>query len=279
MREPDRTVRAWLPLTPRGVAAFGSATLGRLLLVQLGVSLVAAGALVWFLHHTWFQTLGDAIDRLPDRGEIRTAGLQWSGPSPQTLAEGRHLAVVVDLVHSGEARLPAHVQVQFGQADFRVYSLLGCWSGRYPRGWVVSFNRPELKPWWGAWAPVLLAGSAAGAVVGLLLVWALLATAYAPVAWLVAWFADRSLSLRGGGKLAGAALMPGALFLSVVIVAYGLGALDVVQLMAAVAVHLVLGWIYLLAAPFYLPRMGGDDSLKANPFGAGPGTKPGGPAK
>src|SRR5687767_9056439 len=40
---------AWQPITFRGVAAFAGAKLGRLLLVQLIVALLTAGAVGWFL--------------------------------------------------------------------------------------------------------------------------------------------------------------------------------------------------------------------------------------
>ena len=155
---------AWQPLTVRGVAAFASATLGRLLLVQFIVALLAAGTVVWFVQRAWFPTIGEAIRQLPPEGEIRSGRLDWRGPTPVCLAEGRFLALVVDLDHTGEARSPAQVQVEFGRADFKVYSLFGCLPGAYPRSWAVAFNRTELGPWWGAWAPAILAvrGGAGG---------------------------------------------------------------------------------------------------------------------
>ena len=73
---------AWQPLTVRGVAAFASATLGRLLLVQFIVALLAAGTVVWFLQRAWFPTIGEAIRQLPPQGEIRSGRLDWPGPSP-----------------------------------------------------------------------------------------------------------------------------------------------------------------------------------------------------
>ena len=148
---------AWQPLTVRGVAAFARASLGRLLLVQFIVALLAAGTVVWFLHKAWFPTIGEAIRRLPPQGEIRSGRLDWQGATPARLAEGRFLAIAVDLDHTGEARSPAHVQVEFGRTDCKVFSLLGYVQGAYPRGWAVAFNRTELGPWWGAWAPAILA--------------------------------------------------------------------------------------------------------------------------
>jgi len=69
---------------------------------------------------------------------------------------------------------------------------------------------------------------------------------------LLAFFANRDLSLGGSWRLAGAAHMPGALFLTTAIFFYGLGALDPVRLIVAVGLHVVISWIYLLLAPLKL---------------------------
>jgi hypothetical protein len=164
------------------------------------------------------------------------------------------LAIVVDLDHAGEARSPAHVQVEFGRTDCKVFSLFGYARAAYPRGWTVAFNRGELGPRWGAWAPAILAIVAGLVVASLMVTWACLATVYSPLAWLVGFFARRELSLRGSWYLAGAALMPGALVLCGAIVLYGWGALDIVRLTVAAALHLVMGWVYVLASPLRLAR-------------------------
>jgi hypothetical protein len=242
-------------LTPRGVAAFARASLGRLLLVQLIVALIAAGTVVWFLQACWFPTIGEAIRGLPPQGEIRDAILAWTGPSPARLAEGRFLAIAVDLDHLGEARSPAHIQVEFGRGDFKVYTLLGNFQSAYPHIRALAFNRTALWPWWGAWAPAILA-IVAGLVVGSLMVcWACLSTVYCLPAWLVGFFANRDGSLGGSWRLAGAALMPGALLMCAIVVLYGWGVLDIVRLAAAGAVHLLVGWVYLLVSALRLPRL------------------------
>jgi hypothetical protein len=256
---------AWQPLTMRGVAAFAGASLARLLLVQFIVALVAAGSVVWFLHQAWFPTIGEAIRQLPPQGELRSGKLDWRGPTPSRLAESRLLALVVDLDHTGEARSPAQVQVEFGRVNCEVFSLYGCVQGAYPPGWTVAFNRNDLGPWWGAWAPAILAGVAGLVVGGLLLCWASLATMYCLAAWLVGFFGNRDVSLGGCWLLTGAALMPGALLLSAAIVLYGLGALDLVLLAIAAAAHLVIGWIYVIVSPLCLPRCPAT-AAKENPF-------------
>jgi hypothetical protein len=257
---------AWQPLTPRGVAAFARATLGRLLVVQLVVALLAAGTVVWFLHEAWFPTIGQAISQLPAHGQIRAGRLNWHTNSPATLAEGHFLALTVDLQHAGEARSPAHIQVEFGERDFKVFSLLGFVQGAYPSGWVIRANRLDLVPWWGAWAPAILGIVVGVVIVWLLLIWAVLATVYFVPVWLLGFFANRDLSLPGSWRLAGAALMPGALLLTAAIFCYGSGAFDLIRLALAGAAHLVLGWVYLIVAPLRLPPHPEADGVKANPF-------------
>jgi hypothetical protein len=239
--------------------------LRRLLLVQLVVALLVAGSVVWFVHRAWFPTIGEAIRRLPPQGEIRSGRLEWAGDSPVRLAEGRFLAVGVDLDHAGGVRSPAHVQVDFGRADLKVYSLFGCVRRAYPQGRAVGFNQTELWPWWGAWAPAILAMAAGLVMVGLMVTWACLATVYFLPVWLVGFFGNRDLSLRGSWRLAGAALMPGALFMCAVVVIYGCGALDLVRLAVAAALHLVMGWVYLVLSPWCSPRHPAV-AVKANPF-------------
>ena len=256
---------AWQPLTVRGVAAFARASLGRLLIVQFIVALLSAGAVVWCVNKAWFPQISEAIRQLPPQGELRLGKLDWQGPTPLRLAEGRFLALVVDLDHTGEARSPAQVQVEFGRTNCMVFSLLGYVQGAYPQGWAVGFNRTELGPWWGAWAPAILAMAAGLVVAGLMATWACLATVYFLPVWLVGFFANRDLSLRGSWRMAGAALMPGALFMCAVVVLYGCGALDLVRLAVAGALHLVMGWVYVIISPLCLPRHPAA-AVKANPF-------------
>jgi hypothetical protein len=100
--------------------------------------------------------------------------------------------------------------------------------------------------------------------VGLLLLWAVLATLYFIPVWLVCLFSNRDLNLAASWKLAGAALLPGALILSLSLVFYEMGGLDLVQLSLAFGLHLVVGWIYLFIGPMFLRRA--VPVKKKNPF-------------
>ena len=259
---------AWEPLTFRGVAAFAHARLRRLLLVQLIVALLVGGGVAWLLHDDFFPAVSSAIAQLPDQGEIRRATLDWRGESPQLLADGRFLSVAVDLEHSGEVRSLAHFQFEFGRTNLLVHSLLGYASGNYPDDWIIAFNHVELEPRWGAWRPTLLALAMAGVAVYLLATWFVLATLYCGPVWLLGFFANRDLDLRASWKLAGAALMPGAFAMLAVILFYGLGLLDLVQMGFAFALHLLLGWVYLGLSTFFVPRIGAVPP-GTNPFAPG----------
>jgi len=169
---------AWQPVTAGGVAAFAHARLGRLLVVQFVMALLAASVAAWFVHRAWFPVVSAAIEQLPAQGEIRAGRLSWGGTGPQLLGEGRYLAVAVDLNHEGTVRSPANVALEFGGGDARIFSLFGFVRWPYPKGWIMPFNRVELKPWWGAWAPPLLAITMVLIILALMLSWSVLATVY-----------------------------------------------------------------------------------------------------
>jgi hypothetical protein len=222
--------------------------------VQAIVALLGAAAVVWILSDGIFPTVNAAIGQLPDTGEIHGGKLDWRDDSPVLLAEGRILAISVDLEHGGSLRSPADFQFEFGADSVRVFSLFGETELAYPPGYIIAANQTDARPAWGAWAPDILGLAAIGTFFGLLLVWALLATIYFLPVWLICLFTNRDLTFRASWKLAGAALMPGALLLSVSLVLYDLGGFDIVQLSFAFAMHLVIGWIYLFVSPMFLNR-------------------------
>ena len=268
-----KTIFAWEPFTPRGVAAFAHAPLSRLLLVQFVVATLGAAALAWLLYDGCFPTVRAAIRNLPETGAIRSGRLVWPGDTPQLLAEGRLLAFDVDASHSDQIRSPADVQIEFGRQSIRVFSGLGlgCVEWPYPAGWTAPFNRTDLEPWWGAWEPEWLAITLLAAVAGLLLVWALLAAIYFLPARLIGFLVNRALDFRGSWKLSGAVLLPGALLLAAAIVLFDLAVLNLVQFCLLFVAHLALGWVYLVASQFFLPRIE-PAAPSDNPFSSGQAT-------
>ena len=153
MNAPAPTSKsAWLPITPRGVAAFATASTGRLLLVQFLFALIVAATFAWFLHIAWVPPIREAIKQLPDGTQIQGGMLAWPGNSPAMLAEGHFLAFAVNLGHSGENVSTAHVQVEFGKRDWQVSSLLGVLdvpslvNTTYPTNGIIALDREELRP-------------------------------------------------------------------------------------------------------------------------------------
>ena len=259
---------AWEPLTPRGVAAFARAPLWRLVAVQLAVALLAAVVTGWFLEEECFPVVRAAIRHMPDEGEIRAQGLDWRGSSPVKLAGNHFLGLDVDLGHSGQLARESHVQVELGRKDLQIMvaPLPGRFIFDYPAGWRIAFNRPELDSRWGAWEPELVVGVAAAMVAGLLISWAVLATVYCVPVRLITLYENRDLNWGQSWRLSGAALMPGALFMTFGLLVYGLSSMALVQLGVVWALHLVIGWIYLFISPFFLPRHPAAEATRGNPF-------------
>jgi hypothetical protein len=127
-------------------------------------------------------------------------------------------------------------------------------------------GRSTSEPWWGARQPVILALCATLAVISLFLSWTTLALIYAPIAKLVAYFADRELSWGGGWRLACGAQMLAAILMSFFIVLYGIRAFDLIRFIFFFVAHFVVAWIYLFAAPFFLPRASITMPRSKNPF-------------
>src|SRR5262249_54571902 len=162
-------------------------------------------------------------------------------------------------------RSPAHVQVELGRTYWRVSTLLGVSAEPYPVDRTMPFSRTGLVPWWGAWAPFLLALVAIGTLFGLLVTWTILASVYFLPTWLVGLYGDRQLSLAGSWRMAGAALMPGAVLMIGAIFAYGLGVLNLLEGIGVFVGHFVLGWTYLILSPLSLPRSASLPSSTENP--------------
>jgi hypothetical protein len=228
----------------------------------------AGSAVCWFLASAWFPVIRTSIHSLPAESEIRGGVLAWTGESPQRIAENRFLAVAVDLDLQGEARSPSMVQIEFGRFEIRLSCLYGSLRMHYPKGRKIAFSREELEPRWGAWAPELLAGSIVVVCSLLVLVWMGLGFLFAGPAWMIGFFANRELNWRDARRLCGAALMPGSLIMTMAVVFLGLGAIDLIQFAGVFAVHLVIGLIYSIGAPFYLPRNPSILAVAKNPFSA-----------
>jgi len=258
---------AWQPLTFGGVARFARASFGRLLLVQFMVALFVALSATWIALTGWFPVIENALAELPDAGKIRQGQLHWTNASPARLAEGSFLAIRVDL--DGDTRISqsADVQIELGRTALRTKFLLGHIDIPYPRGWVISLNRADALPWWGAWRPFLLIGIAGFVVVGLLTGWFLQSLIYSPAIRLIAFYSDRSANGFACVRLAGAAVLPGAVMMSGAMLLYSFHRLTLVGLLFAWLLHLVMGGIYAGVSTLCLTRLSVAPRRRSNPFG------------
>ena len=267
MNADEKSTFAWEPFTPRGVAMFAHARLANLLLAQFIIALLAAAAVVWFLDDSVCPIIRDAINHLPDAGQIRAAKLDWRGDEPVLLAEGRFLAFDVDLDHDDKINSTADVQVEFGRDTVwcELNLDVGYLEIPYPATDPLPFNRPELEPLWGAWQAEILFAAAVLTAGGLLASWWILATLYFLPVWILGFFVNRDLNFRRSWRLSGASLLPGALLLAAGIVLYDFGAVDLVQFGFIFGAHFVLGWIYLFVSLLFVPAISTSEP-KGNPF-------------
>ena len=259
----------WQPLTFGGVAAFASGPFRRLFAIVLIVAVLVAASVVAVFYLAWEPAVRQAIARLPEEGAIRAGRLDWIGPTPVRLCEGKFLSLIVDSTGTGELGHAADLQCELGRTELRLRSILGFVGLPYPTQWVIELNRRALEPWWGAWHLVVAAGLAAGAVLGLFVSWGILGALYALPAQVIAVCSDRRVGVIGAWRLAVASHMPGALLMSAAIFAYGFQQLNLIQLLAAWLIHVALTWIYVVISPLCLPRISassGSSSPKRNPF-------------
>jgi hypothetical protein len=265
---------AWLPLTPRGVAAFATTKFRRLLLVQFVFAVLTSSVVGWFLNSQVAPTLRSAIESLPDTSQISNGVLAWptNAPQPTLLAEGQVLSVVVDLDQTGSVASSSDLRLQLGRSDWQLASFFGVLDvpqlldTTYPVSYTIALNRGNLLPWWGAREPYLLGIAIVMAGLCLFLSWWALAVVYVPFVWLGAFYGNRVITLAGCWRLGGAALMPGVVLMATAIVLYGLGAFDLLRLALAWGMHLVIGWFYLVVSTAALPRLPSAPAPGENPF-------------
>ena len=247
-----RPPRAWQPLTFRGVAAFAGATATRVFMVQFLALILAVACVLQALELTWWPAVQKAVQTLPEIGRVQHGQLDWHGESFAVLADTPALYILVDAAGRQKPGQVADVQVEIAKTEIRVCTLVGCLPIVFEPVWNFPLNRVELVPWWGAWKPAIVAVTALLLAVALGGAWWLLATLYTLPLRLLAGLAGRPITLGGCWRIAAMALLPGALLLSLGILAYGLIRLPLLLLVILFVLHFLVGWIYSVAAIFRL---------------------------
>jgi hypothetical protein len=266
LSEPTKTP-VWQPLTFSGVASFARARWTRLLLLQSIVAVFIVSIVVVFLGRCWFPVMTQAVQGLSDFGAVRGARLAWPHTEAVVLAENRFLGLVVDLEESGSTGQVADLQLEFTRERIKVVSLFGYTSFPYPSGFEIELNRQTLDPWWNAWRPAFVFGGAFAAGLFLFASWSVLTVFYALPVCVLAWLAGRVASLGKSWRIASAALLPGAAWMGGAMLLYALEQLSLIGLGVAFGLHFVVGWVYVIGAPFCLPRQAQDALTNGhNPF-------------
>lgn len=258
---------AWQPFTVAGVARFAYASLPRLLAMGALTGLLCGTAAAALASFCWAPVIERAIQMLPEKSSIQAGALRWPDSRPVTLAENRFLTITANPDGAAMPRETSDLHVEFQLTRVELQSLAGYLPLPYPRGWTIALNKAELEPLWGAWKPVLLIAAVFGVMLALMVNWALLALFYAWVPKLIGFYSDRRISFFGAWKLSYAALMPGAILMCFGMALYALGEIPLVFFALIAALHLVVGWVYLLLPPFRLEPM--RQAPRKNPFGNG----------
>ncbi|HEY1171402.1 MAG TPA: hypothetical protein VGH19_08550 [Verrucomicrobiae bacterium] len=276
-KKPD--VMAGQPITFGGVAGFGSSSWRRLFIAQAIVAAGGVAAVLILLFQAWLPAVDQAIQNLPENGYILRGELAWPKQEAVLLNESRRLTIIVTPVNTHNFGRSADVQLELHEREARIYSMFGYSNIPYSENFSLVLNRPDVQPWWGARRPFFITGAIVGTFMGLWLLWIVLAFLYAPIAKFMAFWSDRALRFSQAIKLSAAALLTPAIVYSAAIVLYGLGGLPLEGLIAACALHIVLGWIYVGGAVMSLNRRNELATVpKSNPFDH-PKTEPDSTAK
>lgn len=258
-----------LPFTFRGVAVLARGPGWKLAAALLAAALLVAACCTWFLNRHWVPAIEEAIANLPaSEGAIRDGRLHWPDAKWRELTKlgaGAKPYCIVDPRNQKPDGGGADLQIELREEQWVLSSMLGDWRLPYPRWLRVDLNQQRLGPWWGARRPFLLLGAGVAVVLWLVCLWPLAGLIGAWPVRTVAYFADRKGGLGTHWRLALAAMIPGAVLFALGVVCYGLGLLPLIGLVMVFAVHLVVDWVYMFFAPFYLPRIDAAPR-KGNPF-------------
>lgn len=244
-----RFVGAWQPFTGAGLAAFGDTSLSRLITFQLiaavGIAVLVVGALRW----TWVPVIERALPNLPESAPLQACRLLWPDTEARRLAENAWLAVVVRPSTNSAPDDPgqtADLQLELQPSGFRIEGIFGHVDRPYPRTLNADLGRIPATAAWNAWRRPAAAMLGLGFTLFLMVSWWGLATAYAPFAWAFARVCRRPLSLAAAWKISAAALFVGAAVGAAGFAGYATGAIRLPGVLVTQALHVPIGWIWLI---------------------------------
>lgn len=242
-----------MPFTATGVAAYARTPTLRLLGIVGLTALTLAAVMVYFVRSSWIPVIDLTIGRLPAAAQVRDGLLQWPDPEMQPLANNGFLAVTVNPNDARLRDLSADVHLEIRATDLRLHSLLGYTTVRFPNHLVIPLGRPEVDPVWLAWRPHAIAGLGLGFGLAIAILWLLLGAISALPVRLLAAFGHRQVTMAGCWRLGVAAWLPGTLPLILTVVLYTHRLFSLAEILAVLALEILLSLVLLFVAIFRLP--------------------------
>ncbi|MFO1461960.1 MAG: hypothetical protein U1G08_21470 [Verrucomicrobiota bacterium] len=270
----------WLPFTGRGIAEFGRAGPGRLLLFQALFSGLFSLSLVWGVRQIVLPVVQNALMHLPEvSAGIQDSRLRWPDREAAVLASSPQLAVSVNPDSSAEFGLNGDVQIELRETNLVVRGVLGSYASPYPPGLDLPLDRMAAGAEWGAWrAPMLAILGMASFVFQLIFFWTL-PLLYTLPAWILGWVLHRSIRLTATYRIAAAALWAAALLPTAAIPLYTLLRLRIPGITLMCLAQFVVGWIGLIWAITSLPPRPQENRQSSNPFAESNGPRAGTPRR
>ena len=269
-------VGPWLPFTGRGIAAFGGATAGRLLMFQALFSALVSLSLVWGVRQIVLPVVENALAHLPEASAgIQGSRLRWPDRDAVVLASSPQLAVSVNPDSSPELGLNGDVQIELRDSELAIRGVLGSYAALYPPGVNLPLDRIAAGAEWGAWrAPMLALLGLASFFVQLAFFW-IVPFVYTVPAWILGWILHRSIALSTAYRVAAASLWSAALLPAAAIPLYTLLWIRIPGLALMGLAQFAVGWMGLIWGIASLPPRPAENSRAPNPFAGATGPRAG----
>lgn len=245
-----------MPLTPRGLAAFAHARIGRL------TTVVALTGLLWGLvgvrsvYVAWWPAIGTAVAHLPQDAEIRNGALSWPTDQIAVLAVNSFLAITVNPSGRRIAPQSADFRIELGRRSIRASSLIGYRDTPYPVGLSLSLRRDDLAPSWESLQPHILVVLWLSCGIALPLLWFALGALVAFPLNLWTSFLKRDVHLGHCWRMAVAGFVPGAILMAAAVILYAARRVGIFEFLLLTALHLPLVGGFLAVGALCLPKRG-----------------------
>ncbi|MCH2601502.1 MAG: hypothetical protein MKZ76_00835 [Pedosphaera sp.] len=250
--EENAPAPSGFPFSFSSVASFAATGWGRLLLWQAVLAIALGGSVMLVLGQYWAPVLDAAVAQLPEQAGLSEGQLNWPADQTGVLAENGYLRIIIDPTSQQQHGQLADLQLEFRRNTWVLSSVLGYLDFPYA---VEEFriNRETHIPWWGSRRPFLLLGASVAVGVGYSLLTLLFGLLGMWPAKTVAFFADREGGLSKLWRLTTAAWLPAGALLTMGCLCYALQFLPLMGLLILILLHLIVGWVFLFFAPFFLP--------------------------